>query len=640
MDTEGHAALEEPPTPPGYKVDITPGRSFASNQNQHLLNLLNTTAEPTLKSEKGSQDEYEDTDADGTLNETMGFYESNSLHTSHLLVSFIPLHITWEYFAGLMDTIQDALGLTEQSDYYHEEEFADLFGDEATYPWYRDGFHYQDENHGSFLLQLPGEITFSHMGRLRTQLPPMVFTITYGIPHLHGQDPKSRRILVQPTVDLNSAGLLLPPMAVWRGLGTDKAGGHPAAMLALITQHVNRVFGEVMEQGSERTPFTWHTYLSLHHVNIAPSTTSNMGKTAATKGTRPPTGPAPKRPKNSGTTTAPPPAALSQIQRFAYVEYFAFTVCSASIPTVQECFAELIPGGRLDATSGVVSFPGWTGQVATDLAMFRSLSGAVPPAPELLTPQPVTIIPSITIGTPPTSILDALEAGQQDTSAIHYAYVQRGDSPANDCCVLITTGLRFRMTTHLRQYSTGTPQYLEDLDDLKTLRQYYAWTRLALGCTNQNPKPRGAPGSTLSIRSHPTTYAQATRDGPGQTLSLSISSFRAQITKEIHQKVEEVHMQLQTSVDTTLANQAASIKALQDQLELQTKTANEALLRATTLQAQYAEQLTTQTTMRGMIELSLAAIQAMNPAGPAIPLQTYGDPTAPPLSSPPPHPAP
>jgi len=79
-------------------------------------------------------------------------------------------------------------------------------------------------------------------------------------------------------------------------------------------------------------------------------------------------------------------------------------------------------------------------------------------------------------------------------------------------------------------------------------------------------------------------------------------------------------------VDSSLANQAAAIKALQEKLEQQTKTANEALLRATTLQTQHEEQLTTQTTMRGMIELSLAAIQAMNPVGPAISLQTYGGP--------------
>jgi len=623
MDTEGQHIIAEDPTPQGYKVEITPPRSFSSNQNQHLLDLLNTSAEPSFKSETGSQDAYDEFDTELPLADTMSFYESSHLETAFLLVSFIPIHITWESFADLMDAIQETLCMSETSDYYRGADYAELFGDAPIYPWYRDGFHYQDENHGSFILELPYAITFGHLGRLRTHLPPMVFTIVFPIPHLHGQDPKPRRILVQPTVDLMSSGLLLPPMAVWRGLGTDKAGGHPAAMLALIKQHVDRTFEAVRDHGSEQEPFTWHTYLSLHHINITPSSLPQQGKTAATKGTRLPPGPVVKRSKTA-TGSATPAVTPHTIRRFSYIEYFAFTVCSASIPTVQECFAALFPGGRLDSTAGVVSFPGWTGQIATDLAMFRTLAGAVPPAIELLLPQPVTIIPNVTTGTPPTTILDALEESHQDTSAIHYAYLQRGDNPANDSCVLITNGHRYRMTTHLRHCSTGTPQYFDDLDDLKSLRQYYAWIRLALGCTNPPPKTRPSGPSTLMVRAQPTTYAQATRDGPGQTLSLSLSTFRSQITKEINQRVEEAHNHLQTTVESTLATQSASIQALQDQLTLQTQTANEALLRATKLQTQYEEQLTTQTTLRGMIELSLAALHAMSPAGPAIPIHTYG----------------
>ncbi|OXE35938.1 MAG: hypothetical protein CGW95_10815 [Phenylobacterium zucineum] len=306
------------------------------------------------------------------------------------------------------------------------------------------------------------------------------------------------------------------------------------------------------------------------------------------------------------------------------MEYFAFTVCSAPLPTVQECFAGLYPGGGFDSTHGTISYPGWNGQVATDLAMFRTLTGAVPPAPELLTPQPVTIIPCINPGILPTNILDALAAGQQDTSSIHYAYLQRGtDAQKTDSCILNTTGTRYRMTTHLRPCSTGTPLYLDDLDDLKTLRTYYSRIRDALGCPAITPvRARAGPQIPL-IRAQPTTYAQATRDGPGPTLSLSITSFRSQITREIHQQVEEVHTQLQCSVD-------ASLRSMQDQLDKQTQAANAALQRADQLHTQFTEQMRTQTTLQGMLEVSLATLRAMNqngptfnvinPASPAIPL--------------------
>jgi len=437
------------------------------------------------------------------------------------------------------------------------------------------------------------------MGRLRTQLPPMVFTVTHSISPLHGQDTKPRKILVQPTVDLERSGLLLPPIAVWRGLGTDKAGGHPAAMLALITQHVTKTFSDVLDHGTDQTPFTWHTYLSLHHVNINPPLLRPQGNSNAGTAARP-AGPAAKRIKSSVTTPArsSPPAA--QPSKFSYVEYFAFTVCSASIPIVQECFAGLFPGGGLDSTHGTISYPGWNGQVATDLAIFRTLAGAVPPAPELLIPQPVTII------------LDALAAGQQDTSAIHYAYLQRGSDAQNpDSCIFNTTGIRYRMATHLRQCATGTPLYADDLNELKTLRTYYSRIRDAMGCPAP-PPPKARSGPPVPhIRAQPTTYAQVTRDGPGPTLSLTITNLRSQITREIHQQVEEAHTHLQSSVD-------ASLRSMQAQLDKQTQAANEALQRADQLHIQFTEQMRTQSTLQGMLEVSLATLRAMNQNGPVL----------------------
>ena len=84
MDTEGQNSPAEEPTPPGFKVEITPPRSFSSNQNQHLMNLLNTATDLPTKSETGSQDVYDDLDSDLPLADTMNFYESAHLETTFL----------------------------------------------------------------------------------------------------------------------------------------------------------------------------------------------------------------------------------------------------------------------------------------------------------------------------------------------------------------------------------------------------------------------------------------------------------------------------------------------------------------------------------------------------------------------------
>ena len=434
-----------------------------------------------------------------TTAEFVHLYDTRTLPTDLLMVSFIPDDVSHVDFCDTMDRIQRHLKVQHINNYYQTPTFATKFPPTGPASWADDGISYPDERHNSFLLRLGGKLPFSATGQPTEHTPPLVFTL----PLSPVQETRPNRWLVIQAVPTNFAKLFLrPPMAVWRGIGLDARMGNGAAALQLVTLYVASA---VNAWRAEDPNCNWTTfsYLSTHKVDIKPPP----------KPVR--TAPVPNRQERGGgrsswhtsrnATRRPPspppspePGGQTQAQ---YGELFIITVCTAPIGRISACYDSLIPQ---TAAYGLATYPvrlcGWWLEFSRGLDIFRTNEKKVAPSMELLMPCPTLRIKGLKAGATLGRIIEALGTDSQDATGIQSGFLHR--AAGGDSCTLLMTGPRLLGTPALRPLASSlTPQEEPDIDDLRRLRDRYGIFRRPPPPVHHHPGTR--PSSYVQVNPHP-----------------------------------------------------------------------------------------------------------------------------------------
>ena len=281
-----------------------------------------------------------------------------------------------------MDHIQTQLSVSVINNYYVSDDFGRGFSPTANARWAHEGFTYPNEHHGTYFLRLAGALPFGATGQLDEELRPLAFTSTvaYADPH-----KTPRHLLVQPVPRDVRSSLLRPPVAVWRGIGSELRKG-----LSLVSLYVQQIAEDRRHQDPNHD-WKYHSFLSIHQVTVKPPP-------------KQPTLPEPRRrgrdrPRNraghggrTGSIDPVPPASTGPVQ-VQYLELFILTVCSAPASDLDNCFAGLIPP---PAPFSLPCFPialcGWWLEMASSLEHFTSNELKIGPSLELLTPSPTARI--------------------------------------------------------------------------------------------------------------------------------------------------------------------------------------------------------------------------------------------------------
>ena len=455
-----------------------------------------------------------------TTAEFINLYDSRTMVTDLLMVSFIPDDVSHADFCDTMDRVQRHLKVQRINNYYQTPTFATKFPATGPASWADDGFSYPEEHHNSFLLRLGGQLSFSATGHPNESKRPMVFSL----PLSPVQETRPNRWLVIQPVPTNFAKLFLrPPMAVWRGIGLDASMGNTAAALQLVTSYVADT---VNAWRAEDPNCEWATFsfVSTHKVDIKPPPKAprsapdpqrqdrgggrSTWHSSRSNSRRPPSPPSPSEP--GGQTQA------------QYGELFIITVCTAPIGRISHCFDSLIPQ---TAAYGLPTYPirlcGWWVELARGLDVFRTNDKKVGPSIELLTPCPTLRIKGLKAGATLGRIIEALGTDCQDASGIQAGFIHR--APSGDSCTLITTGPRLLGTLALRPLATShTPMEESDIEDLRRLRDRYGTFRRSLGLPIHTLAGASTPPSpcdtALALRSvkpsPPTTFNEIVRSLP------------------------------------------------------------------------------------------------------------------------------
>ena len=172
-----------------------------------------------------------------------------------------------------MDHIQTQLSVSVINNYYVTDEFGLGFLPAANASWANEGFTYPNEHHGTYFLRLAGALPFGGTGQLDEELRPLVFTcsVVYADPH-----KTPRHLLVQPVPRDFCTLLLRPPVAVWRGIGSEvrEGGGGPAAALSLVSLYVQQIAEDRRHQDPNHD-WQYHSFLSIQQVTVKPPPPSN-----------------------------------------------------------------------------------------------------------------------------------------------------------------------------------------------------------------------------------------------------------------------------------------------------------------------------------------------------------------------------
>ena len=471
------------------------------------------------------------------IDDYLAYYEHHSLVTDLLMIGHIPLNISHSEFTATMDQIQTQLSVSVINNYYVTPEFGLGFLPAANASWANEGFTYPHEHHGTYFLRLAGALPFGSTGQLDEELRPLAFTswVVYADPH-----KTPRQLLIQPVPRNFCATLLRPPVAVWRGIGSElrEGGGGPSAALALISLYVQHI-AEARKRQDPNHDWQYHSYLSLHQVTVKPPPKQptppeqrrrgrDRSRSRASAGNR--TG------QPDPTTTEP--SGPVQVQ---YLEMFILTVCSAPASDLDNCFAGLIPP---PAPFNLPCFPiaicGWWFEMASGLEHFTSNGAKIGPSLELLIPCPTARIVGLKPGATVSSIIKAVATEGQHRDRVLCGFLDRPPD-GGDSCVLFTDGKRLVGTTALRSWSPSMVLLLADEnEDVRRLKERYRIFRRSLGLPLTPPSrptpPSGLPPGGSLPRTAPgpghLTYSEVARIAtvPDQDVqALVVSTVRQQI---------------------------------------------------------------------------------------------------------------
>ena len=185
------------------------------------------------------------------------------------MIAHLPLTISNGKIVATMDKIQLQRSVPVINNYYSTSEFG------AGTSWANDGLP-----QCTYFLLLAGALPFGCTGQLDEELRPSIFTawVVFADPH-----KTKRQFIIQPVGRDFHTSLLRPPVAVWRGIGTELREDAPSA------------------------PSTTVRY----------RTVSLSGMTPSLNGAPLPAGPAPRRPSRPKPGTlhcaAPPSGALRYV---------------------------------------------------------------------------------------------------------------------------------------------------------------------------------------------------------------------------------------------------------------------------------------------------------------------------------------
>ena len=187
-----------------------------------------------------------------------------------------------------MDAIQRQLSSSTINNFYSTAEFELDFQPSAVPVGPMTGFTYPSEQHCTY-----------------EELRSAVFTawVAYSDPH-----KTPRQLIIQPVPRDFRSSLFRPPVAVWRGIGTElrDGGGGPAAALALVSFCVQHAAAEPKRQ-DPNPDWQYYSFLSFHKVTVKPPPkppqllkhrprNRERSRTRAGQSTRPSTEPAPSTP--------------------------------------------------------------------------------------------------------------------------------------------------------------------------------------------------------------------------------------------------------------------------------------------------------------------------------------------------------
>ena len=486
------------------------------------------------------------------LEDYLAHYEHHSLVTDLLMIGHLPLTITHGEFTATMDHIQTQLSVSVINNYYVSDDFGRGFSSSANASWAHEGFTYPNEHHGTYFLRLAGALPFGATGQLDEELRPLAFTSTVVYADTH---KTPRHLLVQPVPRDFCTSLLRPPVAVWRGIGSElrEGGGGPSAALTLVSLYVQQIAEDRRNQDPNHD-WQYHSFLSIHQVTVKPPP-------------KQPTLPEPRRRGRDRTrnragnggrpssSDSPTPAATGPVQ-VQYLELFILTVCSAPASDLDNCFAGLIPP---PAPFNLPCFPialcGWWLEMAPSLEHFTSNDLKIGPSLELLTPGPTARINGLKPGATVNNIINAVATEGQDRRRILCGFLDR-PADGGDSCVLLTEGKRLVGTSALRSWSPSMVLHLaEDNEDLRRLRDRYRIFRRSLGLP-LTPPPR--PSTTPS----PAGGGIPSRTTPGSGL-LTYSEVARVATLPDH----DVQALVATTVRQQILNYTTSIRNRFETLE-------------------------------------------------------------------------
>ena len=514
----GHSATGDPPAWSTLPFTGSPNMAFAVSSPAGYTSAGNSSAgspPPPQQASSGTECSAGFLSPTPSLEDFLAHYEHHALTTDLLMIGHLPLNLSHREFCDTMDSIQRQLSIATINNFYSTAEFGLGFQPSAGARWANDGFTYPSEQHCTYFLRLAGALPFGFTGQLDEELRPLVFTawVTYSDPH-----KTPRQLIIQAVPRDFRSSLLRPPVAVWRGIGTElrDGGGGPAAALALVSLYVQHAAAERKRQDPNQD-WQYYSFLSFHQVTVKPPPkppqlpeqrrrNRERSRTRAGQGSRP-----------SSELTPATPAGPVQVQ---YLEIFILTVCSAPASDLDNCFAGLIPP---PAPFNLPCFPirlcGWWMELASGLDPFISNGPKIGPSLELLLPCPIARINGLKPGATVSNIMRALATEGQDRQRLLCGYLDRPPE-GGDSCVVLTDGKRLTGTSALRSWSPSMVLLLtDDNADLRRLRERYQIFRRSLGLPNTPPiRPPPAPAPSmggLTVRTAPgpgnLTYGEVAR---------------------------------------------------------------------------------------------------------------------------------
>jgi len=474
--------------------------------------------------------------------------EAAKFTTSLLLISFLPDWIHPEHFCSLMDSIlrlfysEEQLG-RQKIAAHHKPEFSGFFGMKPPL-WMI--MHFSKEQHGSYLLKLPSELTFGAMGSLGGLILPRILTAP--VP-----PSRKRQCVIQAVPpDFRATFLLRPELAFWRGIGPNPSSGLGSLALTLVEHRVDMSIKKLIMEGELPDDVRHFSYLSLRYVNIqAPGQDKRAKKHE--KGTLPGTGP-----------------------KDSWQESFIVTQCTAALGRQELCFRSFLSGGAPKNTlMSAVNLYGWRGEIASEFVLFSTWEFT--PDSSLLGNQPASIFPGIKGGYQVRELCAMLVAEGQTLEGILYAYIERGP---HDKLILATDGRKFIATPALLAISSERAYSDTDLPGMGPQRLHYLsfrqLTRMPTSKLSGLLTVAQRKKAQLSAVVPGQSYALAAKQPPAHPDQLVKNYLRQEVTTLLHDARNEIKQDVR-DLQAQLEKANSKIAELETAADKATKSADQAL---------------------------------------------------------------